>query len=119
MKVQNSQPKHLMRKLAKDYLPAPILERDKQGFMFPIAYWFRTGLFPLISNTLTNSHFVREGLFKKESIQTLLHEHRTNRHDHHVRLWMLLNLELWHQMYIQNVGQDALTENLQELCLPR
>jgi asparagine synthase (glutamine-hydrolysing) len=119
IKVQNGQPKHLMRKLARDYLPPSIIQRDKQGFMFPIAYWFRTGLFPFISNTLTRSHFVREGIFKKESVERLLDEHRTNRQDHHVRLWMLLNLEIWHQLYIEGVEQEALTEKLQELCLPQ
>jgi asparagine synthase (glutamine-hydrolysing) len=119
IKVQNNQPKHLMRKLAKDYLPPSILQREKQGFMFPIAYWFRNDLFPFISNTLTNSHFVKEGWFKKESIQNLLTEHRSSRHDHHVRLWMLLNLEIWHQLYIEGAGQEALTEKLQVLCLPQ
>ncbi len=119
IKVQNSQPKHLMRKLAVDYLPAPILNREKQGFMLPIAYWFRTDLFPLVSQTLENSHFVKEGLFRKENIQQLLGEHRSNRHDHHVRLWMLLNLELWHQIYIEGVEQEDLADKLQELCLPQ
>ena len=119
IKVQNNQPKHLMRKLAADYLPRPILERDKQGFMFPIAYWFRTDLYPLVSQTLEKSHFVKDGWFKKEAIQNLLTEHRTNRQDHHVRLWMLLNLELWYQLYIEGVAQEALTERLQELCLPQ
>jgi asparagine synthase (glutamine-hydrolysing) len=119
IKVQNSRPKHLMRKLAKDYLPPSIIQRDKQGFMFPIAYWFRTDLFPFISNTLTNSHFVKDGLFKKDSIERLLGEHRSNRHDHHVRLWMLLNLELWHQLYIEGIEREALAERLQELCLPQ
>jgi asparagine synthase (glutamine-hydrolysing) len=119
MKVQNNQPKYLMRKLAQDYLPAPILQREKQGFMLPIAYWFRTDLYPLVSQTLENSHFVKEGWFKKETIQRLLGEHRSNRHDHHVRLWMLLNLELWHQLYIEGIEQGAMTEKLQELCLPQ
>ena len=119
IKVQNNQPKHLMRKLAKDYLPPSILQREKQGFMFPIAYWFRTDLFPFLSNTLTNSHFVKEGWFKKESIENLLNEHRTNRHDHHVRLWMLLNLEIWHQLYIEGAEQENITERLQALCLPQ
>ena len=117
LKVQNNQPKYLMRKLAANYLPAPILHREKQGFMLPIAYWFRTDLFPVVSQTLENSHFVKAGWFKKESIQRLLNEHRNNRYDHHVRLWMLLNLELWQQLYIEGVGQGALTEKLQELCL--
>jgi asparagine synthase (glutamine-hydrolysing) len=119
IKVQNSQPKHLMRKLAADYLPAPILNRKKQGFMLPIAYWFRTDLFPLLSRTLKNSHFVREGWFREESIQRLLDEHRSNRQDHHVRLWMLLNLELWHQIYFENIEPEALAERLQDLCLPQ
>jgi asparagine synthase (glutamine-hydrolysing) len=117
IKVQHNQPKYLMRKLAADYLPAPILSREKQGFMLPVAYWFRTDLFPLISQTLENSHFVKEGWFRKEAIQNLLWEHRSNRHDHHVRLWMLLNLELWHQLFIEGIEQDAITERLQELCL--
>jgi asparagine synthase (glutamine-hydrolysing) len=119
IKVQNNQPKYLMRKLAGSYLPAPILQREKQGFMLPIAYWFRTDLFPLVRGMLEHSYFVKEGLFKRESIQRLLEEHRTNRHDHHVRLWMLLTLDLWHQLYIEGVKQEALTEKLQELCLPQ
>jgi len=119
IKVQNNQPKHLMRKLAADYLPAPILQREKQGFMLPIAYWFRTDLYPLVSQTLEESFFVKEGWFRRESIQQLLDEHRTNRYDHHVRLWMLLNLELWHQLYIQGAERDVLTEKLQGLCLPQ
>ncbi len=117
IKVQNNQPKYLMRKLAANYLPAPVLRREKQGFMLPIAYWFRTDLFPLISQILENSYFVKEGWFKKETIQTLLSEHRHNRRDHHVRLWMLLNLELWQQLYIGGVEKEALAEKLQGLCL--
>jgi asparagine synthase (glutamine-hydrolysing) len=119
IKVQNNQPKYLMRKLAANYLPAPILQREKQGFMLPIAYWFRTDLFPLVSGMLERSYFVQEGHFKKEYIHQLLDEHRNNRYDHHVRLWMLLTLELWHQLYIQGVEQEALTEKMQELCLPQ
>jgi asparagine synthase (glutamine-hydrolysing) len=119
IKVQNNQPKYLMRKLAANYLPAPILQREKQGFMLPIAYWFRTNLFPLVSQMLEHSYFVKAGWFKKANIQRLLDEHRNNRYDHHVRLWMLLTLDLWHQLYIQGVEQEALTEKLQELCLPQ
>jgi asparagine synthase (glutamine-hydrolysing) len=118
MKVRNNQPKFLMRKIAKEHLPAQILERQKQGFMFPIAYWFRTDLFSLVSQLLENSHFVREGWFEREAVCRLLEEHRARRYDHHVRLWMLLNLELWHQIYIQGVQRAELAERLRHtLCL--
>lgn len=119
LKVQNGKPKYLMRKLATNYLPKSIVQREKQGFMFPIAYWFRTDLFQFISTALTNSHFVKAGLFKKETVEGLLEEHRNNRYDHHVRLWMLLNLEIWHQLYIEGIGQDVIAARLKELCHPQ
>ena len=68
---------------------------------------------------LENSYFVKAGWFKKANIQRLLDEHRNNRYDHHVRLWMLLTLELWHQLYIEGVKPEALSEKLQGLCLPQ
>lgn len=117
VKVQNGKPKYLMRKLAKEYLPDTIVQRDKQGFMFPIAYWFRNDLFPFLQEALLSSFFVKEGLFRKEAIQRLLQEHRSNRFDHHVRLWMLLNLEMWHQLYIEGAGLETVNERLGELCL--
>jgi len=119
IKVQNGQPKYLFRKLATEYLPDQIVQRDKQGFMFPIAYWFRTDLFPFIQQALTNSFFVKENLFSKEAIQRLLQEHRNNRFDHHVRLWMLLNLEIWHQLYIEEAEIETVNERLAQICLPQ
>ena len=116
IKIRNGRPKYLLRKLAADYLPRPIVQREKQGFMFPIAYWFRTDSFQFIQEVLIHSHFVKEGIFRKEAIQQLLQEHRSNRFDHHVRLWMLLNLEIWHQLYIEQAGLETVHERLQNIC---
>ena len=69
----------------------------------------------MVREMLEQSHFVKAGWFKKENIQQLLDEHRLQRHDHHVRLWMLLTLEIWHQLYIECVKQEALAEKLQQL----
>jgi hypothetical protein len=42
-----------------------------------------------------------------------LHEHLANKADHHVRLWMLLNLELWYRMYLLGQPLDDLREMLE------
>jgi len=107
LKIQGPKTKYLLRRLAEDYLPRDIVNRQKQGFMFPIAYWFRGELSEFIERYLLNSHFVQEGLFRRESVIRLIEEHRSQRVDHHVRLWMLLNLEIWHQIYIQ--GEDYIS----------
>jgi asparagine synthase (glutamine-hydrolysing) len=111
-KIQGRQTKTILRTLSKEYLPESIVQRQKQGFMFPIAYWFRGKLYPFLEASLHNSYFVRSGLFRKESIQQMLDEHRSGKVDHHVRLWMLLNLELWHQIFIEQKDRHQLEQQL-------
>lgn len=112
MKIRGRQLKYILRRFAEQLLPPAITARKKQGFMFPVAYWFRNELYPFLRHQLTNSFFVREGLFDRAEVIRMLEEHRANRVDHHVRLWMLLNLEVWHQLYIEQCGIDRLRERL-------
>jgi asparagine synthase (glutamine-hydrolysing) len=112
LKVHGRQLKYILRELAKDYLPPEIVQRQKQGFMFPVAYWFRHELYPFIERFLLDSYFVREGIFQRASVARLLEEHRQSRVDHHVRLWMLLNLELWRQIIIEQCDLETVRERL-------
>jgi asparagine synthase (glutamine-hydrolysing) len=112
LKIRGRETKRILRKLAKGYLPERIVQREKQGFMFPIAYWFRNELYGLVKDSVLESYFVREGIFRRKSVERLLEEHRENRFDHHVRLWMLLNLAIWHQLYIENETVETISEEL-------
>jgi asparagine synthase (glutamine-hydrolysing) len=104
LKIRGGELKYILRRLAAEYLPRDIVQRDKQGFMFPIAYWFRHERYAQLRDLLLECHFVREGIFRREAVLRLLEEHRNGRSDHHVRLWMLLNLALWHQIYVQGTS---------------
>jgi asparagine synthase (glutamine-hydrolysing) len=113
LKIRGRELKYALRKLAGDYLPQQIVEREKQGFMFPVAYWFRNELYTFIKRFLLDSYFVKEGLFRQEYVMRLVELHRDSRVDNHVRLWMLLNLELWHQIYIQQDDLETVNHRLQ------
>jgi asparagine synthase (glutamine-hydrolysing) len=110
LKIRNGETKYILRKLAEGYLPRPIVQRQKQGFMFPVAYWFRNELYSFLREVLLNSHYVKQGIFQKTYIQTLLEEHKNHKTDHHVRLWMLLNLEIWHQIFFEQKDYTTLQE---------
>jgi asparagine synthase (glutamine-hydrolysing) len=114
LKIRGGQLKFVLRRLAEEYLPAQIVRRDKQGFMFPIAYWFRNDWYPALSELLLDSFFVREGLFRRQGVQQLLQEHREGRVDNHVRLWMLLNLAIWHQIYVKGNSVPDVSEMMKE-----
>lgn len=101
LKIRGRETKYILRQMGKRYLPESILQRKKQGFMFPVAYWFRDELAGYLRETLLDSHLVKTGLFRRETVLQLIDEHQQRRADHHVRLWMLLNVELWHQLFIR------------------
>jgi asparagine synthase (glutamine-hydrolysing) len=113
MKIRGQELKYALRKLAANTLPESIIKRKKQGFMFPLAYWLRNELSSFIERSLLGSHFVSEGLFRRDSVLQLVQDHRLNRVDNHVRLWMLLNLELWHRIFIQQISLEHIIGSIE------
>ena len=81
--------------------------------MFPVAYWFRDELYGFVKKYLLDSDLVRQGLFRKEHVLKLVNDHRNSRIDNHVRLWMLLNVVIWHQIYIQQASQEDVGERIE------
>lgn len=114
LKIKGRKLKYILRKVAAKYLPAEIIQREKQGFMFPVAYWFRNELYEFVKEFLLDSRFVREGVFRPEYITQLLEEHRDSKVDHHVRLWMLLNLEVWYRLYIEKQDKESIEQEILE-----
>ncbi|MGA7671556.1 MAG: asparagine synthase (glutamine-hydrolyzing) [Nitrolancea sp.] len=112
LKLHGRRLKHIQREVARDYLPERLLSRGKQGFSFPLAHWFSHELRDLTTNLLRHSNLVSEGYFRPEAVQVLLDEHISGRVDHNYRLWLLLNLELWHRMFVAGESKDELGELL-------
>ncbi len=57
-------------------------------------------LIPVLNHLVKGSVLVESGILRREAIARLLEEHLADRADHHVRLWMLLNLEIWYGMFL-------------------
>ena len=114
LKMRGRTLKFLLREAARPYLPAAILQRPKQGFMFPLGAWMKGPLLPVLRHLLAASTLVEEGIFRREPIERLMHEHVAHRADHHVRLWMILNVEAWYRMYVRGEPLESLTGQLRE-----
>ncbi len=114
LKIRGRTLKYILRQVAHRYLPQAIFDRPKQGFMFPVAYWFRNELYAFARESLLNASFVREGLFRRDNVLKLIEDHRNNRVDNHVRIWMLLNLEIWHRMYIEGQSMTSVQDQIGE-----
>jgi len=100
LKLRHGTTKWAMRQVAGDLLPAEIVARPKQGFMFPVAHWLNEDTAGDHRASLLSGPLVGAGWIEPAAIEGLFTEHLASRVDHHVRIWMLLNLEAWFRIYL-------------------
>lgn len=75
----------------------------------------RRDLKPLVEDRLGNSRLVAAGVFRPEPIARMVREHMDGQVDHSYRLWLLLNLEIWHELYVEGLPVDAVRDRMQRL----
>jgi asparagine synthase (glutamine-hydrolysing) len=110
LKLKGRNLKYLLKKVAGRYLPDELINRQKQGFGFPLAIWMRTDLKDFLERLFAQSRFVEIGVFNRDYMLRLLDEHLSGRVDHNFRLWILLNLEFWYRMYFDQDSLESLAE---------
>lgn len=85
-----------------DKIPPSLRSRGKMGFCVPLDQWFRGDSLPFIRETLLSGDAFVASYFRRSAIERLLAEHVSGDWNHGDRIWSLLFLERWHQMYIQS-----------------
>ena len=96
--LPNSQRKGVLRNIAREHLPAAVIDRPKMGFSIPIGEWFRNdfgSMKTLLLDSLISTEPFGEFELDMRFVQQLVDEHMTNREDHSHRLFTLLTLSLW------------------------
>jgi len=100
LKIKGITTKYILKKALKGMLPESILKREKMGFGVPVGKWFRDELRDYTYEILLDSKTTKRNYFKKESVKQLLDDHCKGKVNNGARIWSLLNLELWHRMFI-------------------
>lgn len=105
LKLNGNITKYILKKAASRLLPKEIIEREKMGFFAPVApetYWFKGELKELTSQILFESKTQKRGYFDQNYIPELFRQHEKGNRDNSYRIWTLLNLEIWHRVYIDS-----------------
>jgi len=93
LRTRQGQGKWLMKRAMRRYLPDDILYRPKQGFVTPIAQWFRGPLADTARGIGESAALARTGWFDGQEIGALAQAHIAGRADHSRLLWQLLMLD--------------------------
>jgi asparagine synthase (glutamine-hydrolysing) len=100
LKLKGLTTKVILREAMRDKLPPEILSRKKMGFPVPVGAWLRTSHRHVVDEFVLSERALQRGLFDPHATRTLVHEHQTDTANHDSRLWSLLNLEVWHRLWI-------------------
>ncbi|TKS58709.1 MAG: asparagine synthase (glutamine-hydrolyzing) [Nitrospira sp.] len=100
LKVRGWNTKYILKKSLQSMLPTEIIHRPKQGFAVPVSAWFRGALREMAQDLLLSTTCIGRGYFRQGSIEALLRAHVRGEADHAYKLWSLVNLELWHQSFL-------------------
>ena len=98
LKFQGGHPKHIFKKAIAELLPASVLDRkDKMGFPVPLREWMTGGpVREFVADTLLSQRSRERGIYRPQALETMLTHHGVGGR----QLWGALNLELWHQTFI-------------------
>ena len=95
----------IFRKTVSPHLPKIITNRKKQGFSLPISTWFTNKDF--LNRVVPHiQSLAKRNIFNQNKIDNLIKNPTQYRNDH--KLWTLLNLELWHKIYIDQIPLEKI-----------
>ncbi|MEX0729851.1 MAG: asparagine synthase (glutamine-hydrolyzing) [Aquisalimonadaceae bacterium] len=87
--------KHVLRQLLHRYVPQSLVDRPKQGFAVPVAYWLRHELRDWAEALLERSRLEQEGYWHAARVRQTWEDHLAGRGDYSFQLWGILMFQLW------------------------
>lgn len=101
MKVKLGSLKHVIKKAVSSFVPDEIINRKKMGFPIPLAEWMREPFFNnYMRDILLDGKTKERGAFNIAAVEQTLSDHEKNIKDNSLKLWMLLNFELWQRCFL-------------------
>ena len=102
LKISRFENKILLRKTFTKRLPESVAWRKKQAFFIPVEKCFKKGFDDFVRSILSPDIVKKRGYFNYDYIEKILKGFEGSALIYNKQLMALVNLELWHQIFIDN-----------------
>ena len=100
MKLRGKQGKYVIKKAVEGLIPREIIYRKKMGFPTPITAWLLHKEARAICDYLRDPDGLLASYLDIACLNDLLDKHERRIHDATDRIWRLLNLQVWGDMFL-------------------
>ncbi len=100
LKIRGRTQKYILKKAVEDLLPRQIVYRKKMGFPTPLRQWLLDPRAEPLFAALRDRDGFLASCLDLHQVDTLLDRHRAGVHDATDRIWRLLNLQVWGDLFV-------------------
>jgi len=100
LKIREGENKHILKRAAAPYLPAPLIARPKEGFVMPVNQWLMGGLGDFTGRALHPERVRAAGIVKPEAVAALVGRFRAGDTSLANRVLSLIALHVWWDDYL-------------------
>jgi asparagine synthase (glutamine-hydrolysing) len=100
LKICGREQKHILKAAVIDLLPRHIIHRKKMGFPTPLTRWLRDARAEPLYARLRSADGLLAARMDRREVDALIDRHRSGREDATDRIWRLLNLQLWGDLFL-------------------
>jgi asparagine synthase (glutamine-hydrolysing) len=109
LKIRGRAQKHILKAAMSDLLPQGIVHRKKRGFPTPLAQWLRDSRAEPLYARLRSPDGLLAAHLDLAQVDALIERHRSGREDATDRIWRLLNLQLWGDLFLTGRREQVWT----------
>lgn len=92
--------KYIVKKAVEDILPHDIIYRRKMGFPTPLRQWLREDRSEPVYRLLRDKRGILAAYIRPAALDSLIESHRSGHQDCTDRLWRLLNIQVWGDIFL-------------------
>ncbi|MFL6352127.1 MAG: asparagine synthase (glutamine-hydrolyzing) [Bryobacteraceae bacterium] len=105
LKIRGKTQKYILKRAISNLLPASIIHRPKMGFPTPLRKWLLDPRAKPIYDALTRPNGFLSSILDKQTLDSLISRHCDGQVDATDRIWRLLNLQVWGDLFLTGQGE--------------
>ena len=99
VKIKNGIKKYVLKEIAFQYIPKPLLHRPKSGFDIPFSSWMKKELKELVYEQINEKRLNEDKLFYTSSILKIRDNFYSGNEAFKYKLWRIFIFQLWYQNF--------------------
>jgi asparagine synthase (glutamine-hydrolysing) len=104
-KMNGSQTKYILRKVAERYLPKDVIYRSKTGFGVPLEYWVRNEMDEFIESRLNPSEINKFSIFDSDVVSEIIKDNKSGKINASYNVWSMLAVQSWLKQFVGSTNE--------------